>query len=130
LFGNFPDVMRPEVHTEVHIEAVGFLEYDAVELGTQIQTFRGNLLPSSSGYREGGGSMFLRNVGTFKHCAMKTYGGSGNIVPSFLISALNGCERLVPRSGHVTPREIASFTHWIRGFVVPRPSLDGEEKRE
>jgi hypothetical protein len=48
----------------------------------------------------------------------------------FLISALVGGEWSASRSGRFTPRERASDTHWIGGWVNPRADLNVLEKRK
>jgi hypothetical protein len=50
---------------------------------------------------------------------------SGGIAPPFLTSALDGGEQ----SASCPDRERAPGTHWIRGRVGPRASLDTLEKR-
>jgi hypothetical protein len=61
---------------------------------------------------------------------MKTYGGSGGIVPPFLTSALDGSERSASRTGRFTSGERALATHWIRDWVGPGTRLDNVEKRQ
>jgi hypothetical protein len=46
-----------------------------------------------------------------------------------LTSALDGGEWSASRPGHFTLRESASCTHWIGGWVGPRPVLDAVVKR-
>jgi hypothetical protein len=46
-----------------------------------------------------------------------------------LISALVGSEWSASRPGRFAPREIASGTHWIGGWVGPRTDLDMEKKK-
>jgi len=41
-----------------------------------------------------------------------------------LTSALDRCEWSVSRPGHFTPRERASATDWIGGWMGPRDGLD------
>jgi hypothetical protein len=48
----------------------------------------------------------------------------------FLTSVLVGGERSASRPGRFNPRETASDTHWIRGWVGPRAGLDDMEKRK
>jgi len=48
---------------------------------------------------------------------------------AFLISALDGGEWPVLRSGRITPRKKASGTHWIGGWVGTRDGLDAASKR-
>jgi hypothetical protein len=48
----------------------------------------------------------------------------------FLTSALVGGELSASRLGRFTPRKRASATHWIKGWVGPRTSLDDVEKKE
>jgi hypothetical protein len=59
---------------------------------------------------------------------MKTWGSEG-IAPPFLTSALDGGERSVSRPVRVSPRERASGTHWIGGWVGPRTGRDAMEQR-
>jgi hypothetical protein len=47
-----------------------------------------------------------------------------------LTSALDGGDWSASRPGRFTPRERASGTHWIRGWVGPRAVLDTVVKRE
>jgi hypothetical protein len=47
-----------------------------------------------------------------------------------LNSALDGGEWSVSRPGRFTPRERASGTHWIGGWVGPRAVLDTGVKRK
>jgi hypothetical protein len=47
-----------------------------------------------------------------------------------LTSALDGGEWLASRPGHFTPRERASGTHWIGGWVGPRAVLEAVVKRK
>jgi hypothetical protein len=56
---------------------------------------------------------------------MKTYGGSGCVVPQYVIqtSALVGGELPASRTGHFTPGERAPDTYWIGGWVGPRAKL-------
>jgi hypothetical protein len=48
----------------------------------------------------------------------------------FLTSALAGGEWSASRSGHFTFGERAPGTHWIGGWMDPRPGLDNVEKRK
>jgi hypothetical protein len=61
---------------------------------------------------------------------MEIYGGSGGIVPPFLISALGGGKWSVSRPGHFTPRKITAGTHWIEVWLGLRSGLDAVEKRK
>jgi hypothetical protein len=54
---------------------------------------------------------------------MRTYWGSGGIVPSFLTSALGGGESLAAAA-------FLPGTHWIGGWVGPTAGLDAVEKRK
>jgi hypothetical protein len=47
-----------------------------------------------------------------------------------LTSALDAGEWSASRSGRFTPRETASGTHWIGGWVGPRAVLDAVVKRK
>jgi hypothetical protein len=47
-----------------------------------------------------------------------------------LTSALDGVERSASRPDRFTPRERASFTHWIGGWVGPRAVLDAVVNRK
>jgi hypothetical protein len=47
-----------------------------------------------------------------------------------LTSALDGGERSASRSSRFTPRERATGTHWIGGWVGPRAGLDAVVKRK
>jgi hypothetical protein len=64
----------------------------------------------------------------FKHHAMKAYGGVNVQIHIFLTSALAGGEWSASRPGRFTPGQKAPGTHWIRGWVDPRASLDDVEK--
>jgi hypothetical protein len=55
---------------------------------------------------------------------MNMYGGVEVQPHSFLTSALDGSEYSASRPGRITPAERAPGTHWIRGWVGPRASLD------
>jgi hypothetical protein len=55
---------------------------------------------------------------------MKTYKGSGFIVPRILTSALDEGEWLVSGPSRLNPS-----THWTGGWVGPRAGLDDVEKR-
>jgi hypothetical protein len=59
---------------------------------------------------------------------MKAYGGVVVKIHIFLTSALVGGEWSASRPGRFTYRERAPGTHWIRGWVAPRGSLDEMEK--
>jgi hypothetical protein len=56
--------------------------------------------------------------------------GNGGIAPLTLTSALDGGEWSASRPGRFTPKERASGTHWIGGWVGPRAVLDGVVKRK
>jgi hypothetical protein len=56
--------------------------------------------------------------------------GSGGITPPFLTLLLDGGEWSVPCPGRFIPCEIVPGTHWIRGWVGPRASLDIVDKRK
>jgi hypothetical protein len=56
--------------------------------------------------------------------------GSGCIIHIFLTSALARGEWSASRSRRFIPEERAPGTHWIRGWVDPRASLDDMEKRK
>jgi hypothetical protein len=47
-----------------------------------------------------------------------------------MISALDGGEWLASLPGRFIPGERAPGTHWIGGWVGPRPDLDDVEKRK
>jgi hypothetical protein len=61
---------------------------------------------------------------------MKAYGGVDVQIHIFLTSALAGGEWSASRPGRFTPRERASGTHWIEGWVDPRAGVDDLEKRK
>jgi hypothetical protein len=61
---------------------------------------------------------------------MKAYGGVDVYIHIFLTSALGRGEWSASRPGRFTPGERAPGTHWIRGWVDPRASLDNLEKRK
>jgi hypothetical protein len=63
------------------------------------------------------------------HYTMKTYERVDILIHVVLTSALVGGELLDSRSGRFTPGERARGTHWIGGWVGPRPGLDDVEKR-
>jgi hypothetical protein len=54
--------------------------------------------------------------------------GSGGIAPPFLPSALDGGVYTASCLSRFTPRERASGTHWIGGWIGPRIGLDAVEK--
>jgi hypothetical protein len=60
---------------------------------------------------------------------MKAYGGMDVQIHIFLTSALVGGEWSASRPGRFTPGERVPGTHWIGGWVDPRPGLDDVEKR-
>jgi hypothetical protein len=55
--------------------------------------------------------------------------GTGVITPPFLVSALDGSEWSVQRSGRFTSGERAHGIHWIGGWVGLRTGLDAVEKK-
>jgi hypothetical protein len=57
------------------------------------------------------------------------YGGMELQLHSFLISAIDGGEWLVSRSGRFISGETAVGTHWIGGWVGPRAGLEAVVKR-
>jgi hypothetical protein len=59
-----------------------------------------------------------------EHQAIKTYWGVEVELHAFLTAALDGGEWSASRSGRFTPREKASGTHWLGGWVGPRVVLD------
>jgi hypothetical protein len=61
---------------------------------------------------------------------MKVYGWVDVQIHIFLTLALAGGEWSASRHGHFTPRERASGTHWIGGWVDPRAAMDDLEKRK
>jgi hypothetical protein len=61
---------------------------------------------------------------------MKAYGGVDVWIDIFLISALAVAEWSASSPGRFNPGEIASGTHWIRGWMDPRASLDDVEKEQ
>jgi hypothetical protein len=65
-----------------------------------------------------------------KHHAMKTYWGSGGIVPRIFSSARDGGEWSASRPGRFTTRERAPSTHCTGGWVGPRAVLDTVVKRK
>jgi hypothetical protein len=58
---------------------------------------------------------------------MKTYGGNGEIAPSFLTSAQDG-QLHAPSA--LLPGKKAHGTHWIGGWVGPREGWDAVEYRK
>jgi hypothetical protein len=61
---------------------------------------------------------------------MKTYWGSGGIVPRILDLGTRWGEWLASHSGRFTPRERAPIMHWIGSWVGPRAVLDTVVKRK
>jgi hypothetical protein len=55
--------------------------------------------------------------------------GGGGVAQLFLTSVLDGGEWSASRPGVFTPREIASGTHWMMGWVDPRAGGDTAGKR-
>jgi hypothetical protein len=51
-------------------------------------------------------------------------------VPLFLTSALDGGEWSASHPCHFTTGERAPGTHWIGGWVGPKPALDDMEERK
>jgi hypothetical protein len=71
-----------------------------------------------------------RDRQVLKHYAIKIYGGSGGIAPTFLTSALDGGEWSASNSYRFASGERALSTHSIGGWVGPRTGLGGMEKRK
>jgi hypothetical protein len=66
-----------------------------------------------------------------EHHAIKAYRGEWWCSSTHsLTSALDGGEWSASRPGRFTPRERASGTHWIRGWVGPRAVLEAVVKRK
>jgi hypothetical protein len=61
---------------------------------------------------------------------MKVYWGVELWLHAFLTSALDGDEWSASSPGRFTPRERASGTHWIGGWVGPRAGLDAVVRRK
>jgi hypothetical protein len=61
---------------------------------------------------------------------MKAYWGMEVQLHACFTSALDGGEWSASRPGRFTPRERASSTHWIGGWVGPRAGLDAVVKRK
>jgi hypothetical protein len=59
----------------------------------------------------------------------KMYGGAEVQLHAFLISALDEVEWSASRPGRFTPRERATGTHWIGGWVSLRVGLDAVTKK-
>jgi hypothetical protein len=55
--------------------------------------------------------------------------GSGDTVPPFLTSVLDGGEWSASRSGHFISGGRASGTHWVGGWVGPRAGLDAADRK-
>jgi hypothetical protein len=66
----------------------------------------------------------------YKHHATKTYWGMEIKLHAFLTSALAEDEWSTLRSGLFTPRETASGTHWIGGWVSPRTGMDAVARKK
>jgi hypothetical protein len=64
-----------------------------------------------------------------KYRVMKTYCGSGDTATR-TTSALDGGEWSASSPGRFSPRERATGTHWIGGWVGPRAVLDAVVKRK
>jgi len=61
---------------------------------------------------------------------MTTYGGVEVYTQEFINSALDGGEWSASRPERSTPPERVAATHFIRGCVGPRISLDARAKRK
>jgi hypothetical protein len=61
---------------------------------------------------------------------MKAYRGVDVQMHIFLTLALVGGEWSASHPCHFTPKEKAPNTHWIRGWVGPRASLDAVEQKK
>jgi hypothetical protein len=61
---------------------------------------------------------------------MKAYGGVDVQIHIFLTSTLVGGQWWAARPGRFTHRERAPGTHWIGGWVDPRPGLDDVKMRK
>jgi hypothetical protein len=61
---------------------------------------------------------------------MKAYGGSGDIAPHIVTSALEGGEWSASRPGRFTLRERSPVTHWVGGWVSPRAGLAAVVKKK
>jgi hypothetical protein len=60
---------------------------------------------------------------------MKAYGGRYSSIHS-LTSALDGGEWSASRSSRFNPKERATGTHWIGGWMGPRTVLDAVVRRK
>jgi hypothetical protein len=56
--------------------------------------------------------------------------GSGDIAPSFLMSALDRGEWLASRPSRLTPREISPGIRWTESWMGLRVGLDAVEERK
>jgi hypothetical protein len=65
-----------------------------------------------------------------EHHAIEAYWGVEYSSMHSLTSTLDGGEWSASRPGRFTPRETASGTHWIAGWVGPRAVLDAVVKRK
>jgi hypothetical protein len=61
---------------------------------------------------------------------MKAYWGVEVYSTHSLTAALDGGEWSASRPGRFTPRERATVTHWIEGWVGPRAGLNAVVKRK
>jgi hypothetical protein len=61
---------------------------------------------------------------------MKTHGGIGVKLSTFLTSALGGGEWSAARPGRFISGETVDSTHWIGGCVDPRAGLDAVARRK
>jgi hypothetical protein len=73
--------------------------------------------------------LFESFVNCPKHHSMKTFWERRYSSMHSLTSALDGGELSASRPGQFTPRERASSTHWIGGWVGPRAGLDTVSKK-
>jgi hypothetical protein len=60
---------------------------------------------------------------------MHTYGGV-EVQLHTLTTALEGCEQLASRPGHLPPREKKTGSHWTGDWVGPRAGVDVVAKRK
>jgi hypothetical protein len=64
------------------------------------------------------------------HYTIKAYGEVDVVINIFWNSAVAGGDWLASHPGRFTLKERAPGTHWIRGWVDLRASLDDVEKRK